>query len=163
MLIRDATQEDWPAIWPIVRAVVTAGETFTWDPDVTEERAKASWMNGRAFVALDEDGTVIGTAEMHRNQGGPGSHIANAGFMVAAGHEGKGVGRALARHVLDHARADGYRAMQFNAVAASNTRAVGLWQSLGFEILATIPEGFRHPVKGYVGLLVMYRSLQASG
>ena len=161
MLIRDATQEDWPAIWPIVRAVVTAGETFTWDRDVTEERAKASWMNGRAFVALDEDGAVIGTAEMHRNQGGPGSHVANAGFMVAAGHEGKGVGRALARHVLDQARADGYRAMQFNAVAESNTRAVGLWQSLGFEILATIPEGFRHPVKGYVGLLVMYRSLQA--
>ena len=161
MLIRDATQEDWPAIWPIVRAVVTAGETFTWDRDVTEERAKASWMNGRAFVALDEDGAVIGTAEMRRNQGGPGSHVANAGFMVAAGHEGKGVGRALARHVLDQARADGYRAMQFNAVAESNTRAVGLWQSLGFEILATIPEGFRHPVKGYVGLLVMYRSLQA--
>jgi len=161
VLIRDATQEDWPAIWPIVRAVVTAGETFTWDRDVTEERAKASWMNGRAFVALDEDGAVIGTAEMHRNQGGPGSHVANAGFMVAAGHEGKGVGRALARHVLDQARADGYRAMQFNAVAESNTRAVGLWQSLGFEILATIPEGFRHPVKGYVGLLVMYRSLQA--
>jgi L-amino acid N-acyltransferase YncA len=163
VLIRDATQEDWPTIWPIVRAVVTAGETFTWDRDITEERARASWMNGRAFVALDEGGAVIGTAEMHRNQGGPGSHVANAGFMVAAGHEGKGVGRALARHVLDQARADGYRAMQFNAVAESNTRAVGLWQSLGFEILATIPEGFRHPVKGYVGLLVMYQSLQASG
>jgi L-amino acid N-acyltransferase YncA len=161
VLIRDATQEDWPAIWPIVRAVVTAGQTFTWDPDVTEETAKASWMNGRAFVALDEDGAVIGTAEMHRNQGGPGAHVANAGFMVAAGHEGKGIGRALASHVLDQARADGYRAMQFNAVAESNIRAVGLWQSLGFEILATIPEGFRHPVEGYVGLLVMYRSLQA--
>jgi ribosomal protein S18 acetylase RimI-like enzyme len=160
VLIRDATPDDWPAIWPIVQAVVRAGETFTWDPDVTEEQARASWMNGRAFVALDEDGTVMGTAEMHRNQGGPGSHIANAGFMVAAGHEGQGVGRALASHVLDQARADGYRAMQFNAVAASNTRAVGLWQSLGFQTLATIPEGFRHPVKGYVGLLVMYRSLQ---
>ena len=116
-------------------------------------------MSGRAFVALDEDGAVMGTAEMHRNQGGPGSHVANAGFMVATGREGKGIGRALASHVLNQARADGYRAMQFNAVAESNTRAVGLWQSLGFEILATIPEGFRHPVKGYVGLLVMYRSL----
>jgi ribosomal protein S18 acetylase RimI-like enzyme len=79
--------------------------------------------------------------------------------MVGSGHEGKGVGRALAEHVLDQARADGYRSMQFNAVVETNTRAVSLWRSLGFEVLAAIPEGFRHPVKGYVGLLVMYRSL----
>jgi ribosomal protein S18 acetylase RimI-like enzyme len=49
--------------------------------------------------------------------------------------------------------------MQFNAVAASNERAVGLWRSLGFEVLATVPEGFRHPTRGYVGLHIMYRAL----
>jgi hypothetical protein len=32
---------------------------------------------------------------------------------------------------------------------------VALWRALGFEILATIPEGFRHPVHGFVGLHVM--------
>jgi hypothetical protein len=57
------------------------------------------------------------------------------------------------------ARADGYRAMVFNAVVECNTPAVRLWQSLGFQILATVPEGFRHPVRGYVGLHVMYRRL----
>ena len=30
--IRDATAEDWPALWPIVREVVRAGDTFTYDP-----------------------------------------------------------------------------------------------------------------------------------
>ncbi len=54
---------------------------------------------------------------------------------------------------------DGYRAIQFNAVAASNARAVGLWRSLGFEVLATVPDGFRHPTLGYVGLHIMYRPL----
>lgn len=49
--------------------------------------------------------------------------------------------------------------MQFNAVAASNLRAVGLYESLGFEIVGTVPEGFRHPEEGYVGLHVMYRRL----
>jgi hypothetical protein len=49
--------------------------------------------------------------------------------------------------------------MQFNAVVESNTRAVGLWKSLGFDIIGTIPEGFRHPTKGYVGLHVMYQRL----
>ena len=162
VLIRDATRPDWPQIWPIVHRVVASGETFTWDRDTTEERARASWLHdppGRTFVAVDEAGQVVGTAETHRNQGGPGAHVANAGFMVAAGHEGKGIGRALAEHVIDQARADGYRAMQFNAVAESNVRAVGLWCSLGFEVLATVPEGFRHPELGYVGLLIMYRKL----
>jgi ribosomal protein S18 acetylase RimI-like enzyme len=49
--------------------------------------------------------------------------------------------------------------MQFNAVAESNTRAVALYRSLGFEVPSTIPEGFRHATEGYVGLNVMYRPL----
>jgi ribosomal protein S18 acetylase RimI-like enzyme len=61
--------------------------------------------------------------------------------------------------VLAWARAEGYRAMQFNAVVESNTRAVALWKSLGFDIVATLPEGFLHPTLGYVGLHIMYQRL----
>lgn len=49
--------------------------------------------------------------------------------------------------------------MQFNALAETNRPAVALYRSLGFQVLATIPEGFRHPSEGYVGLLVMHRRL----
>ena len=49
--------------------------------------------------------------------------------------------------------------MQFNAVVEVNTAAVTLWQSLGFEILATVPEAFDHRTQGLVGLHVMYRTL----
>ena len=61
---------------------------------------------------------------------------------------GRGVGRALAERVLADARAAGYRAMQFNAVVETNTGAVALWESLGFRILATVPEAFDHPSAG---------------
>jgi L-amino acid N-acyltransferase YncA len=162
MKIRDARAQDWPAIWPFLRDIVASGETYTWDRQTTEEVARAKWMGGppsRTFVAVGDDGTVLGTAEMHPNQAGPGSHIANAGFMVEPQHAGRGVARALCAHVLECARADGYRAMQFNAVVETNTRAVALWQSFGFEILATVPEAFAHPKHGYVGLHVMYRKL----
>jgi L-amino acid N-acyltransferase YncA len=162
VLIRDATPDDWPAIWSFLRRIVAAGETFTWDRDVSEDEARSMWLHeppGRTVVAVDDDGTILGTAETHPNQGGPGAHIANAGFMVDPAHAGRGVGRALGEHVIARARADGYRAMQFNAVVETNTAAVALWQSLGFEILATVPEAFHHPEKGRVGLHIMYRRL----
>jgi len=159
--IRDTTQDDWPAIWPIVRQIVTAGETYTYDRDLTESAARDSWMLAppdRTVVAVD-DGRVVGTAKMNRNHRGGGSHIASASFMVDPGYSGRGVGRALGEEVISWARAVGYRAIQFNAVVESNVRAVSLWKSLGFEIIGTLPEGFLHPSKGYVGLHIMYRAL----
>lgn len=162
MLIRNATPDDWPAVWRFMQPIVAAGETFTWDTDISEERARQTWFHkppGRTLVAVDADGTVLGTAEIHRNQAGPGAHVANAGFMVDPKHEGRGIGRALVTRVLEAARVDGYRAMQFNAVVETNTNAVALWRSVGFEIVATVPEAFHHPIKGYVGLHVMYRRL----
>jgi L-amino acid N-acyltransferase YncA len=160
--IRDATAEDWPAIWPIVREVVRAGETYAYDVDMTEDQARAIWMlhpPGRTVVATDDDGTVLGTAKMNPNFGGNGSHVSSASFMVGSQYGGRGVGRALGEHVLAWARDSGYRSMQFNAVVESNTRAVALWKALGFEVIGTVPEAFHHPAKGYVGLHIMYQRL----
>jgi ribosomal protein S18 acetylase RimI-like enzyme len=42
-------------------------------------------------------------------------------------------------------------------VVESNTRAVALWESLGFAVIGTTPKGFNHPEHGYVGLHVMHR------
>ena len=162
MEIRTATDADWPGIWPFLRDIVAAGETYTWPRDVDEERARRQWLvapPGRTVVAVDPDGTVLGSAKLVPNQAGPGDHVANASFMVAPVAAGRGVGRALGDHVLDLARAEGYRAMQFNAVVATNTRAVALWRSLGFEVVGRVPEAFRHPSEGLVDLLVMHRRL----
>jgi L-amino acid N-acyltransferase YncA len=163
VIIRDATPDDWPAIWPFLHMIIAAADTFSWAPDTTEQQARAMWMHerpGRTFVAVD-GGTVLGTAESHPNQpaGGPAGHIANAGFMVDPAQAGRGVGRALAEHTIAQALIDGFRAMQFNAVASTNIYAVRLWQSLGFVIVATIPEGFHHPTLGFVGLHIMFRAL----
>jgi len=162
VVIRDATADDWPAIWRFMRRIAAAGETFSWKRDIAEEDARAYWLRGdpaRAVVAVDDGGTVLGTAEMGPRMGGPASHTASAGFMVDPDSEGHGVGRALGEEVIAWARDAGYRAIVFNAVAESNTRAVGLWRSLGFEIVGTVPEGFHSPAHGYVGLHVMHRRL----
>lgn len=161
MLIRDATADDWAAIWPFLRAIVRSGETYTWPRDIDDDAARAIWMAPppvRTLVAVDGE-TVLGTAKIAPNQPGPGAHVANASFMVDPAHAGKGVGRALGVAVLDRARAEGFRAMQFNAVVETNTAAVRLWRNLGFTVLATVPEAFHHPTLGYVGLHVMHRPL----
>lgn len=161
MLIREASEADWAGIWPVLHEILAAGETFCLDVDTTEQQARALWLHqppGRTFVALD-DGVVLGTAELHPNHGGGGGHVANAGFMVAPTASGRGVGRALGEYVLEVARADGYLAMQFNAVVETNAGAVSLWRAMGFDILATVPDAFRHPSHGLVGLHIMHRRL----
>ncbi len=76
--------------------------------------------------------------------------------MVPASSRGLGVGRALVTWTLDWARAAGYAGMQFNAVAATNLGAIGLYERLGFQLIGTIPGGFEHPGQGRVGLHIMY-------
>ena len=163
--IRPATGADWPAVWEILEPVIRAGATFTWDRDTPEHQARDRWFRpapGQTFVAAGRgelEGVILGTGELHPNQGGGGSHVANAGYMVHPAHGGKGVARALCAYSLDTAQAAGFRAMQFNAVVESNVRAVAAWRALGFEVLATIPEAVLHPRLGYVGLHLMYRRL----
>ena len=79
--------------------------------------------------------------------------------MTHAAAAGRGVARGMCEHSLEHARARGYRAMQFNFVVSTNERAVRLWQSLGFEIVGRLPLAFRHPTRGYVDAFVMYKLL----
>ena len=162
MEIREATEADWPAIWPIVEAVVRAGETYTYPRDMDPEFGRTLWMQpppGVTLVAVDGAGRILGTAKTGPNHMGPGAHVATASFMVAAEARGQGVGRALGEAVIARATADGYRAMQFNAVVEANRSAVRLWRALGFEIIGTAPEAFDHPTEGLVGLHIMYRRL----
>ncbi|GJE18910.1 GNAT family N-acetyltransferase [Methylobacterium marchantiae] len=160
LLVRPAEPGDADAVWSILEPVIRAGETYVLPRDGTRDSMLAYWFapGNQVFVAVDE-GRVLGTSMLKANQQGGGAHVANAGFMTHPAAAGRGVARAMGRHALETAARQGFRAMQFNFVVASNTRAVALWKSLGFRELARLPEAFRHPTLGLVDALVMHRTL----
>jgi ribosomal protein S18 acetylase RimI-like enzyme len=160
MKIRAATEADRDAVWNIFHEIVAAGDTYAFDPKMSREEALAYWFRAdtHSYVA-EKDGRVVGTYILKPNQLGPGSHVANAAFMVASDAQRSGVGRSMAEHCLDEACRMGFRAMQFNFVVSTNAPAIHLWEQLGFKIVGTLPGAFHHPQKGYVDVYVMYRSL----
>jgi L-amino acid N-acyltransferase YncA len=158
--IRSAADSDRDAIWNVFHEVVTVGDTYALDPGMSREEALAYWFGaGTPTYIAENDRRVVGTYILRANQAGPGSHVANAAYMVARDARGLGAGRKMAEHSLSEARRLGFRAMQFNFVVATNTSAIHLWQELGFKIVGTLPGAFRHPKAGYVDVYVMFRSL----
>ena len=157
---RHATEEDWPAVYAIFNAVTATADTYPYSPDMTETEARNTWMASANTVFVAEiDGEIVGTAYLKPNIPGLGDHIANAGWMIDPARQGQGTGRQFAVYVIDQARDLGYHGMQFNAVVASNENAIALWQKLGFEIVGTVPDGFRHATRGLTPMHVMYREL----
>ncbi len=162
MRIRDATPADLPAIIPIFRAIVASGETYAYPENLDDQAIADLWLEpapGRCIVAVTDTGLIAGTAKMGPNRPGRGAHIATASFMVAPTAQGQGIGRALGTEALLWAREQHFQGMQFNAVVATNTAAIHLWQALGFTIMTTIPAAFEHPQHGRVGLHIMYQPL----
>jgi ribosomal protein S18 acetylase RimI-like enzyme len=172
--IRKATQEDWPGIWPIIRTVIAAGDSYTIAPDAPENEMRTMWFapEKHTYVAVWTEAesetrsitvasppAIAGTFFLKANQSGPGSHVANAGYMVSPDARGKGVGRAMAEWSLGEAKRLGFTAMQFNFVVKSNARAVKLWQDIGFEIIGEIPDAYDHKELGLVNAYIMYRKL----
>jgi L-amino acid N-acyltransferase YncA len=159
----EAKPEDWPAISGIFRNVIAAGDTYPYPAEISEEDAIALWMRGdrkreATYVALLDD-EIVATSYLKANGIGLADHIANAGWMVSPRHQGQGIGRPFAEWVMDQARAMRYHGMQFNSVVATNEPAILLWKSLGFEIVGTVPDAFRHPTEGLTPIHVMYRRL----
>jgi ribosomal protein S18 acetylase RimI-like enzyme len=158
--IREIDGDGFAEVWPIFHAVVVAGDTYAYDPAMTFEDARDLWTRppARCFVAR-QDGAVVGAYCLRPNQTGLGDHVANAGYMTAPEARGRGIASAMCAHSLDVARAAGFRAMQFNFVAASNEGAIRLWQRHGFAIVGRVPAAFRHRRLGPTDVIVMHRFL----
>ena len=159
--IRPYESADWPQVWVLLEPVFRAGETFPHDPAITEEKARADWVdqNQAVMVAVDPAGAVVGTYYLRPNSLALGAHVVNAGYVVAQHCRRQGIGSRLCQHSLQAARRPGFRAMQFNLVVSTNSAGIRCWQRNGFQVVGTLPGAFRHRQLGYVDALVMIQAL----
>ena len=90
--IREIGADEFELVWPIFHEIVAAGDTYSYAPDMSFDQARALWTHTpvRCFVATRDD-EPVGCYSLRPNQSGPGSHVANAGYMVARGARGQGL------------------------------------------------------------------------
>ncbi len=158
--IRPATVSDADAIWDILRPIFRAGDTYTVDPDISQDDAIRYWCAPTSAVYVAENaGAALGTFYIKRNQAGGGGHVCNAGFATAPKARGMGVARAMLDHALSEAPRLGFEAMQFNFVVSTNTRAIAIWEGAGFQTVGRLPAAFNHPRQGKTDALILWKNL----
>ena len=158
--IRPMTPDDFDRFWPTFQAIVQARETYAFDPALSFEQARQLWLELPLHTLLaEEDGELLGSYYLKPNAAGPGAHVGNCGYMVCEQARGRGVARLMCEHSQKLARQEGFLALQFNSVVATNAVAVALWHKLGFETVGRLPKAYRHARLGLVDCLVMYKWL----
>ena len=163
MIIRKADAErDYDKVWDIFTTVVSTGDTYVFDPKTPKDTLHKNWFADYmdTFVAVDDNGNILGTYIIKPNQIDLGNHIANCGYMVNPKYQGKGTGKLLCEHSIQFAKDKGYLGIQFNFVVSTNTNAVELWKKFGFKSIGTTPKGFRHKSLGLVDTYIMFKDLQ---
>lgn len=158
--IRKAKPTDRLNIWNIFHQIIQTGDTYAYSPGTTFKTFKKFWFAGNQLCFVLVDGKeLFGSYVLRDNQPGLGSHIANASYIVSPAHQGKGIGKKLCAHSIKEAKKAGYLGIQFNIVVSTNKAAIHLWKKMGFEIIGTTPNGFKHQLLGYVNTYIMFRKL----
>jgi GNAT superfamily N-acetyltransferase len=107
--------------------------------------AEASRLNedrvGRRWIAVDEDGAVIGLAAVLPLPGWS-SHVGDLRLVVHPARRGQGVGRSLARYALQQALRQGFLKIVVEVVAAQDS-AISMFSALGFDVEALLYDHIR--------------------
>ncbi len=169
MQIREWTEQDLPAMAAIWNDVIDAG-TFFPDEERLDEDGMRRMAESQSFMGVAGEAPeqsqaseeraprIVGLYLLHPNGKGRCAHVANCGYMVASDARGHGVGRQLVQASIEKAAQLGFHGIQFNAVVATNTSAIALYESCGFQRIGTIPEGYRTNA-GFEDMHIFYRTL----
>lgn len=102
------------------------------------------------FGAFGQDGDLLGIGGLHRQTQRKAHHRAGIwGMYVVPEARGRGVGRAVLRALVDHARTlDGVHRLELG-VETTNTPARALYLAAGFTPYGVQPDAYRADGRSY--------------
>ena len=156
--IRPYREEDLANMVGLWNKIVETGEAFPQVYEMTLEEGRAFFAEQTLTTVAVVDDKLFGLYILHPNGVGRCAHVANASYAVAAKSRGLGLGRALVLDSIEQAKKKGFAGLQFNAVVASNDAAIHLYESLGFDLVGTIPGGFINGTGDYEDIRIYYLS-----
>jgi putative acetyltransferase len=143
--VRKVSVDDAAGIVAVERGIAADGRGMVVTPEqvrtVEAERAKIEELyrnlprGGASLmaVAVDEQGTVLGSGELRQLGPTRCQHVGIFSLGVALGAQRLGVGRAIMEYLIDHARAHGLIRIELYT-RDDNMRGRALYESLGFVL-----------------------------
>jgi len=140
IVVRPARTSDLPAMLRNLKSVVDE-QVYTWTERVgreKKERLLAGIRNPQSLsivAQLSGEKGIVGQLSLRP----PGdvrkvSHVRNLSILVVKGYRDRGVGKALLQYAIDWARRkEGVEKIHLG-VFLTNTRAIGLYKTMGFEV-----------------------------
>jgi phosphinothricin acetyltransferase len=147
MIIRDAVDDDMPAVKDIYNALIPT-TTIAWTETRQTLRQRRTWYrqqqrDGHPVLVADDEGDVIGFAAYGSFRGSgkwPGYRFTvEHTIHVRESHWGMGVGRRLLTALVERARLAGVHVM-VGAIDGDNVASIRFHESLGFSVVARMPE-----------------------
>jgi L-amino acid N-acyltransferase len=148
MTVRDAVENDLPAILEIYNDVIATSTAVYRDTPATLEDRLAWWRAkqepGYPTLVAGDNGTVLGFATFGDFRAWPGYRFTVEHTVhVHRDHRGRGVGTALMRPLIERAASLGKHVM-IAGVDADNASSIVFHERLGFERVAHFREvGFK--------------------
>jgi len=150
LILRPCEESDVPAIAAIYGDAVLHGvATFELEPPSVQEmsaRRAAIVAGGYPYLVAEIGGEVVGYAygSSYRPRPAYGSTIENSVY-VREDCQGRGVGQALLRRLIEDAAARGFRQMIAVIGDSANAASIKLHERLGFAHIGTMRSvGWKH-------------------
>ncbi len=159
--LMEYTSDDVQEICNIWNQVILDGDGFLWEE--VFPLGKIEYVLGQQLIVIcardiDTD-MVVGFYTLRKNQSGRGSHVGNGLYAVHSDFRCNGIGKMLGQHSLEQAKKFGFNALQFNSVISSNVASIKTWESIGFERVGVVEDGYRSAVDKYCDLYIYYKVL----
>ena len=159
MDIREAEESDLEAMWGVYAAVANSSQPLPFADEINRDQFYAQWFGPSLICGVAEEAPhLLGIYKLSAMPGE--ANVATGCYLVRPEVQNRGVGRALVQNSIARAQDADFEEIQIQFVPSTQKNFLVLLEELGFEVIKTLPDAYRHPEQGLVDAYVFQRFLQ---